>query len=224
MATLVMDLETLPCTDPQIIADIHASIKPPGNLKKAETIAQWWETEGEQAKADAVAKTGLDGTFGRICCIGFAFNDEPAQALIGGDEAYLISTFFAKIKDVISVKTHQSSTLESLTVIGHNVIGFDLRFLWQRATINRIPRPNFIPWKAKPWDDKVFDTMTAWNPDSQKRISLDKLCKALGVKSSKDGLDGSKIAQAWIDGRQDEIAEYCKSDVIATRECYLRMA
>jgi hypothetical protein len=220
---LTFDLETLPANDPQIIADIHATIKPPGNLKKAETIEAWWKDEGDKAKADAVSKTALDGTFGRICCIGFAFNDEPAQSLIGGDEGYLISTFFAKVKDAARVKTHQTSVMEQVTVIGHNITGFDLRFLWQRAVIHNIPRLNVFPWKAKPWDDRIIDTMLMWNSDNQKRISLDKLCKALGVNTSKGDLDGSKIAQVWADGRQEDIARYCEADVIATRECWLRM-
>ena len=107
------------------------------------------------------------------------------------------------------------------TIVGHNVSAFDLRFLWQRAVILGIPRPQSIPWQAKPWE--LQDAMVMWNPDREKRISLDRLCKVLGIKSPKGDLDGSKIAQAWADGRHDDIAHYCKADVDATRACWQKL-
>lgn len=35
-------------------------------------------------------------------------------------------------------------------------------------------------------------------------------------------MHGSEVAQAWADGRHDEIAEYCREDVMRTREMHRR--
>lgn len=222
MSAITFDIETLPCTDEALLADVIAKVSPPKTLKKAESIAAWWAEEGEAAKAEAVHRTGLDGATGRICCICWAIDDQPATGEIGGNEAEVIRLFFEACEDAATPMRYDHP-VNHLTVIGHNVSGFDLRFLWQRAVVNGIKRPSCIPWNSKPWDSSIKDTMLIWNPDRDKRISLDKLCKVLGVQTSKGDLDGSKIAQAWADGRHQEIADYCMADVVATRECYRRM-
>jgi len=221
MATIYLDIETLPCDDESQLAEVIAKVYPPRTLKKQETIDAWWKDEGEQAKQEAIAKTALDGTYGRICCIGWAIDDQPAQSHIGIESACL-EAFYSDCKSA-SIAEHYGKPVLTHKVVGHNITGFDLRFLWQRSVINRIQRPKSIPWKAKPWDDSIADTMLMWNQDRDKRISLDRLCKVLGVDTPKTDLDGSKIAQAWADERFDDIAAYCRGDVEATRKCYLRM-
>ena len=62
----------------------------------------------------------------------------------------------------------------------------------------------------------MFDTMTAW-AGARGTISLDNLCAALGIPGKGDGFDGSQVAQAWADGRHDEIAQYCRDDVQRVR-------
>ena len=220
MANIYFDIETLPSDDPAIIADIAAGIKPPGNFKKAETIEAWERDEKPGAVLEAVRKTALDGTFGRICCIGFAVNDDAADVRYG-DEAETITAFFAWLIDAARISDYTER--QSAIFIGHNILSFDLRFLWQRCVVNGIRPPAFIPFNAKPWDGKVFDTMTAWNPAREKSISLDKLCRALGVPSSKGDLDGSKVAEYWQAGKHQEVAAYCMADVEAVRQCHKRM-
>jgi len=220
MTNIVFDLETLPSADPAIIADIAAGIKPPGNLKKAETIAAWERDEKPGAVLEAVKKTGLDGTFGRICCIGFAVNDDMADVRYG-DEAETITAFFAWLTEAARISDYTER--QSAIFIGHNILSFDLRFLWQRCVVNGIRPPAIIPFTAKPWDGKVFDTMTAWNPERDKKISLDKLCRALGVPTSKGDLDGSSVAEYWAAGRHQEVAAYCMADVEAVRQCHRKM-
>lgn len=220
MANIYFDIETLPSDDSGIIADIAAGIKPPGNLKKAETIEAWERDEKPGAVLEAVKKTGLDGTFGRICCIGFAVNDDAADVRYG-DEAETITAFFAWLTEAARISDYTER--QSAIFIGHNILSFDLRFLWQRCVVNGIRPPAFIPFNAKPWDGKVLDTMTAWNPERERRISLDKLCLALGVPSSKGDMDGSKVAEYWQAGRHQEVAAYCMADVEAVRQCHKRM-
>ncbi len=220
MATITFDIETLPTNDAGIIADIAAGIKSPGNLKKAETIEAWERDEKPGAVLEAVKKTALDGTFGRICCIGFAVDDEPVECSFGNEEDVL-RNFFRWLNGAARISDYTDR--QSAIFVGHNVLSFDLRFLWQRCVVNGIRPPAIIPFNAKPWDGKVFDTMTAWNPARERSISLDKLCRALGVPSSKGDLDGSKVAEYWQAGRHQEVAAYCMADVEAVRQCHRKM-
>jgi len=106
--------------------------------------------------------------------------------------------------------------------IGHNVINFDLRFLFQRSVMCNVKPPIFIPFNAKPWDASVYDTMTAWAGFGN-RVSLDKLCKIFELEDDNNEIDGSKVWDYYKEGRIAEIAEYCKQDVVQTRQAYKRM-
>ncbi len=95
----------------------------------------------------------------------------------------------------------------------------------QRYIINSIRPPLVLKRaaEAKPWEtEKVFDTMIQFAGVGN-RISLDKLCLALSIQSPKGDMDGSKVGQYVADGRLEEVSEYCKRDVEATREVFKRM-
>ena len=57
----------------------------------------------------------------------------------------------------------------------------------------------------------------------ERRISLDKLCKVLGIDSPKGEMDGSKVGDYFRAGRIAEIAAYCRADVAAVRQVHRRM-
>ena len=220
--TLFFDIETLPTDDPEVIQLLTDRIKPPSNYSKADTIAAWERDEKPRLIAEAINKTGLDGTYGRVCCAGWAFNDRPVKSAIG-DEREVIQSFFDAILGVAGIHIEGSTMSTSLTVVGHNMRSFDLRFLWKRAIILKLKPPKAIPWQAGYWDERIQDTMLMWDTDQSKRISLDRLCKVLGVKSPKNGFDGSMVADAWARGEKKKIAAYCEGDVEAVRECWWRM-
>ena len=54
------------------------------------------------------------------------------------------------------------------------------------------------------------------------RVSLDKLCKALGLPG-KGEIDGSKVWDYVRDGRIAEVADYCADDVRKVWAVYRRM-
>lgn len=208
---LYLDIETVPNLSVEQIAEIAAGIKAPGNYSKPETIEKWMAENKQRLVDEVVAKGSLDGATGRIICLSWAWDDE-AIANASGEEPEVLQALFSAV-----LKRHGGM---AVTVCGHN-ISWDVRYIWQRAVVNNIKPPSNIRWNGKPWDHA--DTMLLWNPDNQHRISLDKLCKVLGVPTSKGDLDGSKVWQAFKDGRIKDIAAYCSEDVRATRECYRRM-
>lgn len=209
MHNVFIDIETLPVQCPERRAKIIAEAKPPANMSKPETIAKWREEN-----ADAIiAKTSFDPAAGHICSIAWAVGDEDVRVStihdLGG-ETLAIQSFFAALPQIGMAR-----------FIGHYISGFDLRFIMCRAIVLGVKVPALWPRDPKPWDQQVFDTMTAW-AGSKGTISLDRLCDALGIESPKGELTGAGVAQAWQDGRFDEIAAYNRADVSAVREVFRR--
>jgi 3'-5' exonuclease len=221
MTAIHFDIETIGTTDPGVIADIAANIKPPGNISKAETIAKWEAENKQKAVDEAVAKTSFDGGLGSIICIALAVDDKPVQSK-SGDERESIQWFFDILHDE-GQRHYQFNPGKPPAIVGHNIIGFDLRFLWQRAVCLGIKPPGIFPTEYWQMKEIVKDTMVMWNPDRDKRISLGRLCHVLGVPSSKDNMDGSQVWGFFKAGRIDEIDMYCRADVEATRQCYQKM-
>ena len=221
-----LDIETLPTADSEVISLIDSEIAPPKTHKRAETIAAWMQNEKPAVLEELVAKTALDGTYGRIVAIGCAVDDGEVKVWMGDDEAKLIAAFFDDVAKLESVEQPGAGTYHAeVTWIGHNVRSFDLRFLWQRAVIHGIKMPGSLRLAAlsRTWDRSVADTMVMWNPERDRRISLDKLCRALRLPCPKTDMDGSKVAAAWAAGELARIEAYVRDDVAAVRACFRRM-
>ena len=218
---LYLDIETIPTARDDVRKYIAATVKPPATMSKAETIAKWEAESKAGAIEEAVSKTGLDGSFGRVCVIGWALDDGQASPLKSAEhEHHLLMAFASDLAAHIPL-TDQYTTC----VVGHNVSAFDLRFLVQRFIVNGIKPPLLIQRaaQAKPWEsDKVFDTMVQWAGVGN-RISLDKLCLALDIESPKGDMDGSQVAAYVAAGRIAEVAAYCQRDIEATRAVHRRM-
>lgn len=246
---LFLDIETVPAQRPDVLAEITeakqaeltaalSAVRPPSNYG-ADAAAKWWNEKGnaqqEALRAsfdsdvdDAYRKTGLDGAFGQICVIGYALDDTAPDAMVvdGLDavaERELLEHFGCLLTDVI-----EPSDSFTTQVIGHNVTGFDLRFLAQRSIVHGV-RPHLVisrAAQAKPWEqEKVFDTMVQWGGSGAKPGgSLDRICKALSIPTPKGGdITGATVWDAVKAGRLAEVVEYCKRDVEATRQVYRRM-
>ena len=215
---IYLDIETIPTQRDDVKSYIAKSVTHPGNISKPESIAKWNEESKPAAVEEAVNKTGLDGAFGQVVCVGVAIDDHQPHSFKSLDEANVLrglNLFFDAV---------QKNEWFTTAIIGHNVANFDLRFLMQRYIVNQI-EPHFILRRAvsaKPWEsDKVYDTMIQFAGVGN-RISLDKLCLALGLPGKGDiaGADVWPMIQA---GKLDEVAAYCRDDVIKTRNVHKRM-
>jgi len=218
---LFLDIETIGSDRADVRNYIASTVKVPGTYKKAESIAKWEAEEKPAAIEEALNKTGLDGAFGQVVVIGYAFDDLPVHTLYSANEYELLLQFNAELSKKIPFNKWYDTT-----VVGHNITGFDLRFLFQRHIVNKLkPHPVLTrSTQAKPWEtEKVFDTMTQFAGVGN-RISLDKLCLALGIPSPKSEMDGSQVWDYIKQGKSDEVQKYCKADVEATRSVYQRMS
>jgi predicted PolB exonuclease-like 3'-5' exonuclease len=224
MTNIYLDIETIPSQADWVRADIAANITCPGNYSKPESIAKWEQEIKPSLVEEALHKTGLDGAYGQIVCIGFAVDDEEPVPIYSGnwatEEKETIRHFF----DLVPRNYDPSKSMRPVFV-GHN-IGFDLRFILQRAMVHGIKPTSIIPFNVKPWDDIIFDTMIKW-AGVGKTVSLDKLCKVFGLppKGSEIGeeMDGSKVWEFVKAGRITDVAKYCAADVERVRQLHKLM-
>lgn len=217
MIDIFVDIETIPNQSPEYRTAVRSNIKPPGNIKKPESVTAWIAENADSATDEAVAKTSFEPAYGHICCIGWAVGDNPVKYYDMRrveDEAAMLDGFFHSVNEACGIQMARW--------IGHYISGFDLRFLINRAIVLGVKLPSalILPRDIKPWGEQVFDTMTAW-AGPKGTISQDNLAKALGL-AGKGDFDGSMVAAAWLNGEHARIAEYCRSDVETVRAIYRR--
>lgn len=112
---------------------------------------------------------------------------------------------------------------EADEVVGHNIIGFDLPFIFQRCMVQGIEVRPFVNLGEHNVRG-VFDTMHRWWLGARRTVSLDDLAWALGIESSKTSeVEGSKVFDLYQAGKLDLIREYNLNDVRVTRKVYERM-
>lgn len=219
---ITFDLETTPSQLPWVREEIRASIKPPGNISKPETIAAWMEANAESATDAAWRDTSFDGAVGQIVCIGWAVEDEEPNSLHPRDlslteERAMLAHWFDALRDL-----SEGARGTRPVLIGHNIIGFDIPFLWKRARVHGLKPPPWLPANPKPWADSVVDTQMLWDPTQRKGSNMERICRVLNIPG-KGGFSGADVWPAAQRGEFDRIADYCRGDVWRTREMWRRM-
>ena len=159
MIKLFFDIETLPAAK-----EVHVVLQEIYDKRK---------NDGKKVKEfiEFVEDTSFDGAFGRICCISYGINDDTLKTICGEEKEMLIE--FWKIAKNIDLFD------------GFNIIDFDMRFILQRSVIWGVKPTkelSFARYRSFP----MFDLMYEWSKwNTQDKISLDTLAKALGLPSSK---------------------------------------
>ncbi len=171
-------------------------------------------------------RSAIYAEFGKIIVIGMAIYHElkgkPAlrvKSISSENEKELLTEF----KNFIEGKFDQ----DNLKLCAHNGKEFDFPFLCRRMLINDIK----IPWSLnmsgkKPWEINHVDTMEMWKfGDWKSFTSLDLLTTIFNIPSSKQEMDGSMVTKTYYQEQDGikKIEEYCKRDVIATAQLYLRL-
>ena len=239
---IFIDIETIPCQKQgaydEFLKDARENFKAPSTLTKetmakdlgitdkdeikftsANSMREMWTAKMAEIKAPEIAdieyrKTALNGAKGEIYCICFALDDGEVQTALGLDEKATLQQFFEKLEQGLKADNRLHR------FIGHNIIDFDLRFIFQRAVVHGI-KPK-LDLNISRYSDKAFDTMTEWAGYGN-RISLKDLCETLDIPTPKDDIDGSQVWDCVKNGDGERVAKYCKKDVIATREVYKRL-
>src|SRR5260370_39315443 len=78
------------------------------------------------------------------------------------------------------------------------------------------PHPHFVRGE----NVDLCDVLSSFSYGA--KVKLDELSRIMGLPGKPDGIDGSQVETYFNAGRIQEIADYCKSDVINTYRLWLR--
>ena len=198
---IVIDIETTP--RPGIMDTFYpiwAATKYPGK-------------EGQELEDMAA----LHAEFGMVCAVAFANaqTDEEPTVYTAGD-------MDEEVELLKSIEGMLDNT--AVTLVGHNIKGFDIPFLAKRFMARRkfVPRMLNMGGK-KPWEVPHIDTMDVMRFGGGASMSLRSACLMLGIADPKGSNCGSEVPEMFRQGRVLEIGQYCGGDVVAERELYKRL-
>ncbi len=170
-------------------------------------------------------RAGIYAEFGKIIVIGLGYfkklDNELSfrmTALQNHNEKELLQQF----KQLLIDKFPHYSYL----FCAHNGKEFDFPYLCRRMIIKQVEIPLHLNIRGKcPLEIKHLDTLELWKfGDYRHYTSLNLLCNILDVPTSKNMMDGSKVAEKYYDEQLlDEISKYCLDDVLATARVYQRL-
>lgn len=230
---LFLDIETIPGQSVVAFEAAKAGVKPPATLKKPETIAAWWENDAADAAQQAYLRQSLDGGLhGEIISIAACTDcgHEWVRCRAQGEsEAELLTEFFAQVEAWQQAEAAKiignahAWPLDPVYPVAFNGGGFDFPFLWHRAVVLGAAWPDWLPKPMARAGKDFGDPMQLWAGYGG-RVSLDALCKALGLTSPKDGgMDGSQVYDRWRLGENAEIAAYNLRDAKAVGALWHRL-
>lgn len=213
---LVFDIETIPD-----VAGLRRLWDLPDTASDAAVVEL-----ASQRRRQATGSDFLACHLHRVVAISCALRERDSVRVwslgsAGDGEADLVQRFF----DGIDKYTPQ--------LVSWNGSGFDLPVLHYRALFHGIAAPRY-------WDLGEDDRDFKWNNyisrfharhvdlmdllagyQNRAFAPLDDVAQLCGLPG-KLGMDGSKVWQAWQDGKIEAIRDYCETDVANTYLVYLR--
>lgn len=184
------------------------------------------ERNGKSAEEVWNDRGGILAEFGKIVCIGVGSLHRT------GEEHQLRVTSFhgANEYDVLTRFTdllNRHYNADDQWLCAHNGKEFDFPYIARRCVVNNIALPRILDIGGlKPWEVGHLDTMNMWSfGDRKAYTSLALLTHILGIPTPKDDITGADVARVFYEENGlERIAQYCRKDVVATVQLYLRLS
>jgi len=183
------------------------------------------ERNNKTAEEIYADKGGILAEFGKIICIGIGSLHKVDDGLAlrvtsfhGDDEATVLQQFVELLNKHFNTDEHW--------LCGHNGKEFDFPYIARRCMVDRIDLPRLLDIGGlKPWEVGHLDTMTLWSfGDRKAYTSLALLTHILGIPTPKDDITGADVARVYYEeSGLERIATYCRKDVVATVQLFLRL-
>lgn len=224
--TVFIDIETV--SQKKEFDDLSASMK---NLwtHKAKSIIRYQDVEWSDKLAQVLyrEKAAIYAEFGKIVCIsiGMFYKHKGVVELFkksfyGHTEKEILEDFLLLIKK----KFNDSNRFY---FCGHNLREFDIPFICRRSLVHGLSLPSTLQISGKKaWQLHHFiDTLQLWKFGDYKHFtSLSLMCELFGIKSPKEGMDGSKVGETYyLEENVDKIRDYCEQDVKAVAYLFAKM-
>jgi predicted PolB exonuclease-like 3'-5' exonuclease len=158
----------------------------------------------------------------KIVCIGALIAQHRLQGWVvqslgaphigNREEPELIAAFVDRIADLRP------------KLVSFNGHSFDLPVLRYRAMVNSVAAPSLeARGYFRRYSDEAVDLCDVLASfDGRAKISLDSLCRVLGLPGKPDDIQGKQVAGYVKDGRIQAVADYCETDVVNTYRVWLR--
>jgi uncharacterized protein YprB with RNaseH-like and TPR domain len=215
---LFIDIETVPkYANFSEVPDVEKQLW----TKKSRFIMQTTDTP-----ETIYQRAGIYAEFGKIVCIstGYLTLKNNAYQLhiksfYSDDEKKVLQDFTSYLN-----KIHKEK--KQLALCAHNGKEFDYPYIIRRLLINSLNVPSMLNLAGKkPWEITHQDTLEMWKfGDYKNYTSLELLAHVFGIKTPKDDIDGSKVAEVYyIEKNLKRIVDYCQKDVATLAQLYLKM-
>jgi len=211
---MAVDIETAPTVDKGVMETLYKKLSPPKNYKDEEKIKEYMTDK----LMETVDKTALNPLWGSIISIAIATNASTDVKYADGETSEYDIVSWA-VKEMTSFMSSTSFN-EGHMLTGHNVIEFDLPFIFKRAALLDVPTDGLISPSTKPWHvaERVYDTMLKWGKPFPR---LKELAGQMGLlRGDEDDDTGADALQAWKDGDMERVATHNRNDA----EVSLRLA
>ncbi len=186
-----------------------------------------YEQERQAKSAEQLygERGGILAEFGKIICMGVgSLHKQDADwslrvtSFHGDDERDVLERFVDLLDRHYNTEDHW--------LCGHNGKEFDFPWIARRCVVHGIHLPKLLDIAGlKPWEVGHLDTMNLWSfGDRKAYTSLALLTHILGIPTPKDDISGADVARVYYEDRDlERIATYCKKDVVATAQLFLRL-
>lgn len=166
-------------------------------------------------KAETGKIKGTDPYLSRVVCIGLYYPLTGVHKALtnDADEKKILESFWAEL------------TSYSGLFITYNGVRFDVPYIIKRSMKYGIKPTNtsFLFYTKFDPMPPHFDVMLQLC-GREGSYSLKQACDFFGIPSPKDGaVTSSNVAEAFYDGRTNEIAEYCLRDLESTYQLYQKV-
>jgi len=216
---LFLDIETVPQHDGH--ENLPEEWRMLWDLKASYLIRN---KENETAQS-VYSRAGIYAEFGKIICISCGVIQGSGKekrfllkSFCGDDEKLLLSDF--------SEMLNKWCLDGNKCLCAHNGKEFDFPYLCRRLIVNHLAIPEILRLQGKkPWDVPHLDALELWKfGDYKSYTSLNLLAHTLGIATSKDDIDGSKVHEVyWKEKNLERIVTYCQKDVVTVAQVLLRM-
>jgi hypothetical protein len=227
-----LDLETIPPGD---METFELTKEPPKTLKKPEAIEKWrTDNREKEFRKQAVDPFGCQILVAGITIENESdldredFEPEPI-ALYAEDEEKIIKKFDEILREKLMERFEEGGEIRETEIkdilwVGYNIRKFDLEALWVKAVkyhcyflANLIPRNRY--------DKSVYDLLEKiQGPRTMEFVSFNKALELFDLGSKTEGMDGSKVYDAYLEGKlTSHIVPYCIDDIMANRKLFKRL-
>ena len=196
------DAETIPQDEARLLA-IAPEFEGRAGTKDPEKIA----AQIEEKKRAYLADSALHWTTCEVALICLGNDSSNISAISEGTEA-------DKLEQFLNIASYNLQN--GMKLIGHNILGFDLPIIINRARINGLAIPESIGQMNNGrwyWNENIVDTLqviTFGNKQDIAGNSVDAIAKACGFPSKLG--DGANFFQLWRQNKPAAI-HYCQRDV-----------